>query len=114
MIKKIFTGAVMAVAIASLPAHAISEKYRQELERSGKTQVEDANEYKPQPTRTYRGFGMVVKRTGDQVTVDGKAAALDEDTPSAKVFSSGLRQVIFYKKGRVSVTEEGRYLGDLK
>lgn len=112
--KKVITGAILAMAFATLPAHAISAKYRAELERTHTTQVSDANGYKPQPTRVYHGFGTTVKRSGDQVYVDGKAAALDETTPTAQTFSAGLKQIIFYKKGRVSMMESGRYIGDLK
>ncbi|EHO9417870.1 hypothetical protein KNC47_003809 [Salmonella enterica] len=44
MTKKILMISALAlVAIAASPAHAISEKYRQQLERSGCTQVTDGN-----------------------------------------------------------------------
>lgn len=36
--------AIIIAGMASLPAHAISEKYRQQLEREHKTQVQDANQ----------------------------------------------------------------------
>ena len=111
--KKIFLiTALVAANIA--PAHAISESYRRQLEKSHTTQVSDANGYKTQATHTYRGQGLTVKRTGDQVYVDGKAAALDETTPQAQTYSAGTKQIIFYKKGRVSVMDSGRYVGDLK
>lgn len=113
MKSKIITGAILAMAVAALPAHAISEKYRAELERNHTTQAADAG-YKPQKTRTYKGFGVTVKRSGDQVYIDGKPAAMDENEATAQTFSAGLYNVIFYKNGKVSLMNNGQYVGDLK
>lgn len=41
--KKLLISAVVLATLAALPAHAISQKYREQLERSGCTQVTDGN-----------------------------------------------------------------------
>lgn len=43
MMKKLLISALTLAAIMAAPAHAISEKYRAQLERSGCTQVTDGN-----------------------------------------------------------------------
>lgn len=65
-------------------------------------------------TRTVKGFGVTVKIAGDWVTLDGKPAALDETTESAKVYSQGLYQVIVYKSGKVALLKERVVQGYLK
>lgn len=42
-IKSLLTLGVIAMSVLSLPAHAITEKYRKQLERSGCTQITDGN-----------------------------------------------------------------------
>lgn len=41
--KKLIISAAVLAAVAAMPAHAISQKYREQLERSGCTQMTDGN-----------------------------------------------------------------------
>lgn len=59
--------------------------------------------------------GMTIKRDKlGIVTVDGKPAANDENTATASTYSSGLYTVVVYKKGKVAVMKEGRFMGYAK
>lgn len=61
------------------------------------------------------GYGVTVKRGTDGiVTVNGKAAALDEKNADAAVYSQGIYQVIFYTKGKVALMENRQFKGYLK
>lgn len=65
--------------------------------------------------KTWKGYGVTITRHADgAVYVDGKPAALDEQEPSATVYSQGLNQVIFYKSGKVILMQNGSLVGVLK
>lgn len=65
--------------------------------------------------RKWSGYGVTVERHADGlVYVDGKAAALDETTEKAKVYSQGLNQVVIYNNGKANLIVNGVVKGWLK
>lgn len=65
--------------------------------------------------RVLQGYGTTVKIIGEQVTVNGKPAVLDETTTDAKTYSQGLYTIILYKKtGKVALMQENQLVGYLK
>ncbi|APR33131.1 MULTISPECIES: hypothetical protein [Citrobacter] len=116
--KKLIIIAVLAATSAAVPAYAISEAYRQQLQHEHKTMVSDANApvhvTKITPVHVNK-LGVDFKRGADGIAyINGKAAANDESSAEAQTYSAGLISVIVYKNGKINAMKEGKYLGRLK
>lgn len=71
--KKILSTAVFFVAVVHMPAHAISEKYRQQLENSGCTEVSESQGcdiHKSKTQNARAGFGTSAKPSKNAVISD--------------------------------------------
>jgi len=64
--------------------------------------------------QSYNGYGVSFRvDNGYFAYLNDKPCALDEETPNATVYSSGLYQVIVYKTGKVALIKQGVYVGHL-
>lgn len=64
---------------------------------------------------TWKGYGVTVKQHADgQVFVDDSPALQMEDNEHAKVYQSGLFNVIIHDSGRVDLMNNGQFVGHLK
>ena len=59
------------------------------------------------------GLQLVIK-SDNNITIDGKLAALNETTPKAKTYSQGLYQFIIYSNGKVALLKDGKFIGYMK
>jgi len=123
MMKKV----IMAVMLSGLMisnAFAISESYRAKLEKSGCTQVTEANGTcdinKSKATNSQHKDTVyklddvsVVIKSDQSVTVNGKYAAVSEKNANATVYEQGIYTVIVYAKN-VSLMKNGVYVADMK
>lgn len=123
MMKKV----IMAVMLSGLMisnAFAISESYRAKLEKSGCTQVTEANgtcdinkskAVNSQHKDTFYKLDdvSVVIKSDQSVTVNGKYAAVSEKNANATVYEQGIYTVIVYAK-KVSLMKNGVYVADMK
>ncbi|EJC0566038.1 hypothetical protein MX054_002855 [Enterobacter cloacae] len=66
--KKRFITTLTLAAILISPAHAISEKYRAQLERSGCTQVKDGNGCDIHKTKAAAEFNLLQEGFGSWLT----------------------------------------------
>lgn len=64
---------------------------------------------------TWKGYGITVKQHADgQVFVDDMAALQTENNEHAKVYQSGLYNVIIHDNGKVDLMNNGQFVGHLK
>lgn len=64
---------------------------------------------------TWKGYGVTVKQHADgQVFVDDIAALQIEDNEHAKVYQSGLYNVIIRDNGKADLMNKGQFVGHLK
>lgn len=71
--KKILSMAALFMAVVHMPAHAISEKYRQQLEHSGCTQVSESQGcdiHKTKAQNAQAGFGASAEPSQDITSND--------------------------------------------
>lgn len=105
-------------------AFAISESYRAKLEKSGCTQVTEANgtsdinkskaaNSQHKDTVYKLDDVSVVIKSDQSVTVNGKYAAVSEKNANATVYEQGIYTVIVYAK-KVSLMKNGVYVADMK
>lgn len=125
MMKKSLLAIILVTATISFNASAISESFRKQLDSSGCTQVTEANgsydisktkaQNSQHTKKVFTGHGVEVVFMNDQsVTVNGKAASMDENNADATVFKQGTYTIIHYRNGKVSLMENNVYVGNLK
>ncbi|MEZ0533886.1 hypothetical protein [Enterobacter sp. KB-221C9] len=90
--------------------NAAAEK--QALENTANA-VQHAQAAKKERLYDLEGVQVAIKADGN-VTVNQHLAALDENTPKAKVYSSGLYTVIVYSSGRVALNKNGVFQDYMK
>ncbi len=121
--KKLF----LAVAVSSLMvsnAFAISHSHRDELAKSGCTQVQEANGQcntaaatAPRKNKTivkhYDGMKIEWKQN-EGVKVDGKPASLVENGSDGATWQQGIYKIITYKNQKIAVLENDVFKGYAK
>lgn len=123
--KKSLLAIFIVTVTISFNASAISERFRQQLDSSGCTQVTEANgscdisktkAHKNQHNeKVFIGYDVEVVFVNDaSVTVNGKAATMDENNADATVFKQGIYTIIHYHNGNVSLLKNNVYVGKLK
>ncbi|EON2338937.1 hypothetical protein ACLLKL_001905 [Escherichia coli] len=111
--------AFVLCSVFATPAHAISAKYRAELERTHTTQVQDAHSgHQAQHAHIsavhVSKFGQDFKRGADGIAYfNGKACAQDEVSADATVYSSGTYTIIVRRTGKVDLMNNGQFVGHM-
>lgn len=119
--KTLIVSMLLATLVSS-PAFAISHSYRDKLEKSGCTQVEDAagtcgNHQAVSDSQTiikhYDGLKIVWK-INESVTVDGKPAAVIESGGYGATWQQGIYKIITYKNHKIAVMKNDQFAGYAK
>lgn len=100
------------------PDHPVSmestcEPFKQDPKTGDCVVEQKAQAAKKERVYNLEGVQVVIKADGN-VTVNQHLAALDENTPKAKVYSSGLYTVIVYSSGKVALNESGVFQDYMK
>lgn len=118
MKKLLIVASLFAASIA--PAHAISESYRAQLEREGRTQMDDvkgayqAPAYKPGNMKPIhvKKYGIDFKRSRDGFAyVNGMAALPIETEKTVTVYQQGEYTVLVYVNGSIVAKKGDKSLG---
>lgn len=113
---------LVLTTLATSPAFAISHSYRDKLEKSGCTQVEDAagtcgHNHAVSDSQTiirhYDGLKIVWK-INESVMVDDKPAAVIESGGYGTTWQQGSYKIITYKNHKIAVMKNDQFAGYAK
>lgn len=115
---------VIASSLMVSNAFAISHKHREELAKSGCTQVAEANgecdvkasvkSFKDKViTKHYNGIKIVWVQN-ESVTFDGKPASVVESGGYGATWQQGIYKIITYKNNKIAVMENDVFKGYAK